>query len=82
MLFANSSNFPNIVDKANISFCGSVAFTDTNVPKPLQKFSPRVDSYSIPQSHSDLVIFVVVSLDEWRRDETRAINNTLCPLLV
>lgn len=50
MLFANSSNFPNVVDKANISFGGSVALADANIPKPLQKIGPYIRSHAISQS--------------------------------
>lgn len=63
MLFANGSNFPSIVDKANVSFCRSVAFTDTNIPKPLQEINPGICSYPVPQSQSDFMIPIVVSLD-------------------
>lgn len=64
MLFANSSNFADVVDKANISFCCSVAFADTNVPKALQEISPGVGSYPVPQSQSDFMISVIVSLED------------------
>lgn len=64
MLLANSSNFANVVDKANIPFCCSVAFADTNVPKPLQEVSPGVGPYPVPQSQSDFMISVVVFLEE------------------
>lgn len=64
MLFANSSNFANVVDKANISFSGSVAFTYTNVSKSLQEISPGVSPYPVPQSQSDFMISVIVFLKE------------------
>lgn len=63
MHFANSSNFAAVVDKTNISFCRSVAFTDTNVPKSLQEISPDVGPDPVPESHSEFMIFVIVSLE-------------------
>ena len=71
MLFANGSNFPNVVDKANISFCRSIAFTDVNVPKTLQEISPSICSYPVPQSQSDFMILIVVSLNR-REGEMKA----------
>lgn len=64
MLSPNSSKFANVVDKANISFCRSVAFTDTDVSKSLQEVSPGLGPYPVPQSHSDFMISVIVSLEE------------------
>lgn len=70
MFFANSSNFSNVVDKANVSFCRSVAFTDANVPESLQEISPGVCPYPVPQSQADFMISVVVSLED-REGEVR-----------
>lgn len=67
MLLANSSNFANVIDKADISFRCSVAFTYMNVPEPVQEISPGVRPYPVPNSHTDFVISVIVSL---KRDET------------
>lgn len=64
IFFANSSNFPNVIDKANISFCRSVAFNNTNVPKSLQEVCPGVEPYPVPQSQADFMVSVIVSLDE------------------
>lgn len=64
MLFANGSKFSNIVDKADISFGCSVAFTDLNVPKSMQEFRPRVGPHPVPESQPDFVIPVIVPLKE------------------
>lgn len=73
MLLANRSDFANVVDKAYISFCCSVALTDTNVPEPLQEFSPGVRSHPVPQRQSDFMISIIVSL-EGKRGETMAVK--------
>lgn len=81
MLLANGSDFANVVDKANVSLCCSIAFTDTNVPKPIQEISPGVRPYPVPHSHSDFMIGVTVTLEK-RRDETPRCNiiDTALPL--
>ena len=72
MLPAKSSDFSNIVDKANVSFSCSIAFSDTNVSKSIQKFSPGVSSYPIPQSNPYFMILVIVLLEgSWRKGKAR-----------
>lgn len=68
VFLANSSNFANVVNKSDVSFCCSIAFADMNVPKPIQEVSPGVRPYPVPHSHSDLMIFVTVTLE--KRGET------------
>lgn len=80
MLFANSSDFPNVVDKADVSLCSSVALTNLDVPITVQKFSPDVSSQSIPHSQPDFMISVIVSLggnEEHVTAVTEIINNKL-----
>lgn len=64
MLFADGSDFPNVVDEADVSLCGSVTFTDPNVPKPLQEVGPGVGSDPVPQGQSHFVVSVVVPLQQ------------------
>lgn len=64
MLFANCSHFANVVDKANGSLCGSVAFADTNVPEAVQELGPCIRSDPVSHGESHLVIPVTVTLEE------------------
>lgn len=63
MLPANCSNFANVVEKADRSFCCSVAFVDMNVPKPLQEIGPGISSYPISDGNTDFMISVSVALE-------------------
>lgn len=67
ILLANCSNFANVVEKAGRSFCCTVGFVDTNVPKPLQEIGPGISSYPVSDGNTDLVIPVSVALE--RRGE-------------
>lgn len=67
MLFANCSNFANVVDKANGSLCGSIALADTNIPEAVQEIRPGIRSDSVTHGESHLVIPVTVALEEERR---------------
>lgn len=64
MLFANCSNFANVVDKAYGSLRGSVAFADTNVPEAVQEIGPGICPDPIPHGDPHIVIPVTVALEE------------------
>lgn len=66
MLFANCSNFANVVDEADGSLCGPIALTDTNVPEPVQEVRPGVRSDPVAHGEAHLVILVSVALEERR----------------
>lgn len=71
MLFANCSNFADVVDKAYGSLGGPVAFADTNVAEALQELRPGIRSDAISHGQSHLVISVTVALEQERRGEPR-----------
>lgn len=64
MLFANCSNFANVVDKAYGSLCGSVALADADVPEAVEEVSPGVGSDPVSHGKSHSVIPVAVTLEE------------------
>lgn len=70
MLFANCPNFANVVDKADGSLCGSIAFADTNVPEAIQELGPGVRPDPVSHGESHLVIPVTVALEERRGEES------------
>lgn len=72
MLFANCSNFANVVDKAYASLCGSIAFTDANVPEPVQEVRPGIRSDPVSHGDTHLVILVSVALEERRAPAMKA----------
>lgn len=67
VLFANCSHFADVVDKADGSLCGAVAFADSNVPEAIQELGPGVRSDPVSHGQSHLVIPVTVALEEGRR---------------
>lgn len=62
MLLADSTDLANVVDKADVSFCCSVAFTDTDISEPLQEISPGVRPYPVPHGQSHFMVSVSVTL--------------------
>lgn len=62
MLLADSTDLADVVNKANVSFCCSITFTDTDVSEPLQEISPRVRPYPVPQGQSHFMVSVSVTL--------------------
>lgn len=74
MFSAHGSNFVSVVDKADVSFSRPVAFADVNFSKSLQEFSPGVCPQTVPHSHSDFMIFVVVSLTEDEGEAGKDLN--------
>lgn len=66
MLFSDGSDFPDVVDEADVSFRRPVALADVNVAKSVQKFSPCVHSDSISDRCTHFVLPIIVFLK--RRD--------------
>lgn len=62
MLLADSTDLANVVDKSDVSFCCSVAFTDTDVSEPLQEISPGVRPDPVPHRQSHFMVSVSVTL--------------------
>lgn len=62
VLLADSTDFANVVDKADVSFCCSVAFADSDVSEPLQEITPGVRPYPVPYGQSHFMVSVSVTL--------------------
>lgn len=62
MLLADSANLADVVDKADVSLCCSVAFRDADVSKPLQELGPGVRPYPVPHGQSHFMVSVSVAL--------------------
>lgn len=74
MLLAYGADLADVVEKADVSFCRAVAFTDPDVSEPLQEVSPGVGAYPVAQGQSHFMVSVPVVLQRGgrRRDGTNA----------
>lgn len=59
---AYHSNLWGVVNKPDVSLCGSIELPDVNIPKSIQKFIPHVGSYAVTYSNLHFVVSVIIFL--------------------